>query len=289
MAYYHIKIELSEKDKNGNNETKYQVDIQSEEDVLVKFLIPFQKLKTFRVNGYFIKPTSVNRLVVTTSTQSADDIVNILDKKFEEINNDSSLIFLSLGHSHEQAIENNEYVIEVTDELLEKANVMIKSAVTNSQITKNYESTNQSSNKVFIVHGRDNTAKIEVARFIEKLGLQAIILHEQSDNGLTIIEKIEQYSIVSYGIVLYTDCDEGRLKGSQDLQARARQNVIFEHGFLISKLGRNRITALVKGKIEIPNDLSGVVYTTMDDYDGWKLKLMKELANVGFDIDFSKA
>ena len=140
----------------------------------------------------------------------------------------------------------------------------------------------------FVFHGRDNTAKTEVARFIEKLGLQAIILHEQSDNGLTIIEKIEQYSNVSYGIVLYTDCDEGRLKGSQDLQARARQNVIFEHGFLISKLGRNRITALVKGNIEIPNDLSGVIYTTMDDYDGWKLKLMKELANVGFDIDFSK-
>ena len=113
-------------------------------------------------------------------------------------------------------------------------------------------------------------------------------MHEQSDNGLTIIEKIEQYTNVSYGIVLYTDCDEGRLKGSQDFQSRARQNVIFEHGYLIAKLGRQRVTALVKGNIEIPNDLSGVVYTPMDNYDGWKLKLGKELASVGFDIDFNK-
>ncbi|GAB3474492.1 TIR domain-containing protein [Polaromonas eurypsychrophila] len=48
--------------------------------------------------------------------------------------------------------------------------------------------------KVFIVHGRDNEAKQEVARFIEKIGLQSIILHEQASAGMTIIEKIERYA-----------------------------------------------------------------------------------------------
>lgn len=43
--------------------------------------------------------------------------------------------------------------------------------------------------KVFIVHGRDNEAKQEVARFIEKIGLQSIILHEQASAGMTIDRK----------------------------------------------------------------------------------------------------
>jgi hypothetical protein len=63
--------------------------------------------------------------------------------------------------------------------------------------------------KVFIVHGHDDLLKNEVARFIEKLGLKAIILHEQASSGNTIIEKIEEHSNVGFGIVLYTPCDIG--------------------------------------------------------------------------------
>ena len=68
------------------------------------------------------------------------------------------------------------------------------------------------SNNVFIVHGRDDLLKVEVARLIEKLGLSAIILHEQPNSGKTIIEKIEEYTNVGFGIVLYTPCDIGGSK-----------------------------------------------------------------------------
>lgn len=44
------------------------------------------------------------------------------------------------------------------------------------------------SNKVFIVHGHDNEAVQELARCLEKAELDAVVLHEQPDNGLTIIE-----------------------------------------------------------------------------------------------------
>lgn len=49
------------------------------------------------------------------------------------------------------------------------------------------------SNKVFIVHGHDEAVKESVARFLEKCGFEAIILHEQADGGRTIIEKIVCY------------------------------------------------------------------------------------------------
>lgn len=144
-------------------------------------------------------------------------------------------------------------------------------------------------NSVFIVHGRDNEAKTEVARYIENLGLKPIILHEQASGGKTIIEKIESYSDVGYAIVIYTPCDVGALKGEEDcLKPRARQNVIFEHGYLYGKIGRNNVCALVKSEVDKPNDMSGVVYTDMDKNGGWKIELARELKSSGYKIDMNK-
>jgi len=139
--------------------------------------------------------------------------------------------------------------------------------------------------KVFIVHGRDNEAKQEAGRFIEKLGLEAIILHEQASEGMTIIEKIERYSNdADFALVLYTACDHGRGVHEPNAQPknRARQNVVFEHGYLMAKLGRENICSLVKGDIETPNDISGVVYVAMDSNGAWKLEVSKELKACGY-------
>jgi len=142
--------------------------------------------------------------------------------------------------------------------------------------------------KVFIVHGRDNEAKQETARFIERLGLKAIILHELANKGQTIIEKIEENSNVGFAVVLYTPCDEGKAKTESELQSRARQNVVFEHGYIMAKIGRKNVCALVKGKVEKPNDISGVVYIDMDSYGAWKNELVKEMKECGYNIDVNK-
>jgi predicted nucleotide-binding protein len=143
-------------------------------------------------------------------------------------------------------------------------------------------------NKIFVVHGQNNEAKLEVARFIEKIGFEPIILHEQASSSKTIIEKIEAYSDVGFGVVIYTPCDVGA-KSSEpiELKGRARQNVVFEHGFLIGKLGRSNVCPLVKGNIETPNDISGIVYTAMDTAN-WQLELAKELRAAGYTVDMNK-
>lgn len=155
--------------------------------------------------------------------------------------------------------------------------------------SKDLKKENIDTNKIFIVHGHDELAKLDIARFVEKMGLEAIILHEQVTSGATIIEKIEKYSNVMFGIVLYTPCDIGSKKNEEsNLSARARQNVVFEHGYLIGKLGRGNVSALVKGTIELPNDISGIVYIQMDDNKAWKIALASELKNAGYSIDFNK-
>lgn len=141
--------------------------------------------------------------------------------------------------------------------------------------------------KVFVVHGRDNESKQEVARFLTTLGLEPIILHEQASSGMTIIEKIERYTNdADFALVLYTPCDHGRGVHETKVspRSRARQNVVFEHGYLMAKLGRENVCALVKGDIETPNDISGVVYVPLDDYGGWKNEVKKELKACGYEL-----
>lgn len=136
--------------------------------------------------------------------------------------------------------------------------------------------------RIFIVHGHDNEAKVEVARLIEQQKLQAIILHEQPDLGLTIIEKIEKYGDVGFAIILYTPCDEGKIRTGERYNDRARQNVVFEHGYFLAKLGRDRVCALVKGDIERPSDLDGILYTQMEG--DWKYRLIRELKSAGYAV-----
>lgn len=143
--------------------------------------------------------------------------------------------------------------------------------------------------KVFIVHGHDNEAKEKVARFISKLGFDPIILHEQASSSRTIIEKIEDYGAVGFAIILYTPCDIGKVNNNDiELTPRARQNVVFEHGYFIGRIGRPNVLALVKGDIETPNDISGVVYTKLDSDDAWHLRVAKELHAAGYNVDMSK-
>ena len=142
------------------------------------------------------------------------------------------------------------------------------------------------SRKVFVVHGHDEGARESVARFLEKLGFKAIILHEQANQGRTIIEKIEANSDVSFAVVLLTGDDEGRKKGGDEMRSRARQNVILELGYFVGILGREHVCALKRGDVEIPSDFGGVVYEQFDDNGGWKAALGKELEAAGHSIDW---
>lgn len=141
-------------------------------------------------------------------------------------------------------------------------------------------------NRFFIVHGHDEAARESVARFLEKLGLTPIILHEQANSSLTVIEKLERNSDVGFAVVLLTPDDLGNKRELQaDLIPRARQNVLIELGYFVGKLGRGKVCALRVGDTEIPSDFSGVVYTDMDKAGAWRTKLAQELNVAKFTIN----
>lgn len=211
---------------------------------------------------------------------------------FEKIHYSPMVMYANMHDSeYQQAYEKG---LELAGAVLESMIDEIKefweedkqsSTVTNPQIN-----TPAKANKIFIIHGRDNSARDAVARFLEQLKLEAIILHEQPNQGRTIIEKFEDYADVKFAVVLLTPDDEGALKEqNHKYESRARQNVVFEFGYFIGKLGRENVCALVKGNIEKPSDCDGIIYIPLDDNHGWKFQLLRELNAAGFKVDANQA
>ena len=143
--------------------------------------------------------------------------------------------------------------------------------------------------KIFVVHGHDSEMLSAIESFILKLGLRPVILRNQPSRGRTIVEKIEDYSEVSSAVVLLSPDDTAYPRGasSSDAKFRARQNVIFELGFFIGKLGRHNVIAVHRTdeRFEMPTDYEGVIFTPYDEGGGWKLALAKELQAIGFEFD----
>jgi predicted nucleotide-binding protein len=144
--------------------------------------------------------------------------------------------------------------------------------------------------KIFVVHGHDQGSKEAVARYLGKLGLQPIVLHELPDQGRTIIEKFEHHADVGCALVILSPDDVGFEKNNTSVQeGRARQNVIFEMGFFVGRLGRKNTFVLLQKGVTRPSDIDGVLYISMDDDATWRMRLVGELKAAGMDVDANKA
>jgi len=146
------------------------------------------------------------------------------------------------------------------------------------------------SRRVFVVHGHDEGVKQAVARIMEKLELEPIILHELPDKGRTIIEKLEEETNVAFAVVLMTADDLGGPKtmSPDSYSPRARQNVLVELGLFLGKLGRSHVSVLFQPGIEMPSDYAGVLYTPLDPGGAWHFKLAKEINAAGISINLNK-
>ena len=145
--------------------------------------------------------------------------------------------------------------------------------------------------RVFIVHGHDEVLKESVARYVgQSLNLTPVILHEQPNSGRTIIDKFEGVaSDVGFAIVLLSGddlCSPGSDVSSSPT-ARPRQNVVFELGFFVAKLGRKLVAVLYREGVEIPSDYQGVAYIPFDTAGAWRIILAREMVAAGLPIDIN--
>ena len=271
---YQVFLEVRNLTGDKKNKQLFEFDKTEKSQLVDELIIPYLKKEDFQFDGYFLSAENVVRFVVKTTEIPVDEIVD-----FENSQNPPGFFIFT---TREMVVLGDQNTNNITQDIFKECREILS---LQNITTKQSKITYIDKNKVFIVHGHDDAVKFSVARFLEKLKLTPVILHEQASGGATIIEKIEQHSNVGFGIVLYTPCDLGKAKDHSELNFRARQNVIFEHGYLIGKLGRTNVCALVKDNVEKPNDISGVVYINYDSDSGWQSQVLKELKNSGYHID----
>lgn len=220
----------------------------------------------------------------------------LLKQSFDNPNNEycqqyegSGMRLMFLGHvdlikNYKDELDKK---INYIENLIEKIPLLpsIEEEVPKKEIMKD------KSKNVFIVHGHDTFIRTQAELFVREIDFNPIVLFKQVNQGATIIEKIERESKdIAFSIVLYTSCDLGndKEKVSETLNPRARQNVVFEHGYMCALLGRQKVCALVEQGVEIPGDLSGVVYIEYDEKGAWKVSIAKEMQAAGLDVDLNK-
>jgi predicted nucleotide-binding protein len=122
--------------------------------------------------------------------------------------------------------------------------------------------------RAFVVHGHDEIALLQLKNYLQnRLGwAEPIVLREQPNCGRTLIEKFEDFAGgIDYVFVLLTPDDPMATKTGIEPR-RSRQNVVFELGYFFAHLGRRsgRIIVLHKGPNELPSDIQGVAWVSVD-------------------------
>ena len=147
------------------------------------------------------------------------------------------------------------------------------------------------SRKVLIVHGNNETVRESCARFLKRLELKPITLHEKPNAGKTIIERFENDADIAFAVVLLAADEIGGSKKSDFFaqNSPARRNVMFEFGYLIGKLGRSNVCALIESGVELPPDFKGALFVAIDGEGNWKFNLARKITAAGIDVDLNNA
>ena len=275
--YYHVRI--TAKSNIGNDELKLDL---SKEQLTERFLIPYENGTVITVNGKSIEPNDIERIKINKTN---DNSSRLLPQIRAERNANGVMVPIS-----------DEWFVtdkgaDMTDELISGPPGYKKSDDVNGSNGMEVVEIMPENNKIFVVHGHDKEMKQTVARTLEKLDLEPVILHEQPNRGRAIIDKFEDCSeAISFAIILLSPDDKGCKKNNfpGSAKLRARQNVILELGYFIGKLGRTKVLVLFKDEpdFEHPSDFVGVLYTSFKD--GWELEMVKELQSCGYDVDANK-
>lgn len=266
MSYYHVRIRYKDPENNYDT-TDYELDLLDEE---AKILGEQYEEGRVLFKGKWI------------------DVANIKEIEILEA--------LSKSTSYYPSLTPATIFYGTRTNITSVTRQFIKSYPKKEEISKKHEKPKQPLSKnIFIVHGLDDKPKLELARMLEKLGFNVIILSEQPNKGRTIIEKLEQETIdIGYVFVILTPEDV-----IADLpippppppyppfqfKHRARQNVILELGYFVGKIGRNRVCCLYKGDIELPSDIHGVLFKKFEkSVEECFKSILEELKAAGYEI-----
>jgi predicted nucleotide-binding protein len=266
-VFYHARIVCKPERAKDSAQSATELDMTSD-DLLSKIARPFVEHKQFICGGMVVTSDRVQQVRFSKTEQSSKELAPFIEARrrmngvvvFSPAEND--VIWEGEDITRE--------ILETAEQRHEHRNATVKT------MTK--------SDRVFVVHGHDEAAVDQTEILIRRFGLTPIILRDAPSAGRTVIEKFEAYAGVGAAIVLLTPDDLGGVDAAH-LLPRARQNVIWEWGYLVSKLGRPNVICLYKGTVEIPSDLHGLITIHIaDDVRDSSEEIRRELRAAGYEV-----
>jgi predicted nucleotide-binding protein len=303
MPYYHVYI--SEVDE------VHELDL-SRENLLRYIVEPYLKNEEFMCSGSRIDPSEVDKIKISQTEKLSKELIPEARPKY------ASILGMVSGLSDEEIImkEGKDVARQFITHLPRTAK------------QKPSKASQRPHKDIFIVHGRDHTPMKELKTMLLEFGLNPVVLHEQPSGSRTIVEKLEKYSRVGFAFVLLTPDDAGycqyekrvlsedyarrirltlqrlrtlvkkehelsvaaAMKGFVEvLRGRARQNVVFEFGYFVGLLDRDRVCCLYKGDVELPSDMHGIIYISYKQtLSEVKDEITKELKAAGYKLNVKK-
>lgn len=241
------------------------------------------KRKGDKVSPYFIKV--IKEFLIENSLKGFNDLYDLLWCVYEETQEKSILDYILQAITEDDDVDIGKIskIIELCQDVSTQWNDLtlmhnINNTISNLKqkgirLNKEFSKTKKLGimeiNKLrpFIVHGHNELLKIQLKDYLQnKLKTEEpVILSQKPNKGLTIIDKFEKHgNEVDVAFILLTEDD---LAGKEEtsLKNRARQNVIFELGYFVGLLGRERVIVIIKGDIEIPSDIYGLLYIQLEN------------------------
>ncbi|HEY4712982.1 MAG TPA: nucleotide-binding protein [Aquirhabdus sp.] len=266
--YYQVLIETNEKVDESTNKQYFELDKPNLADIEAYIVAPYLRKEELQFDGQTIKFREIKRILIKETQKTTTELV-----RFES----TQVLGNFLTITQIDILSYKEHAKDITTTVFNRMLSAIL-AKPNTPLVQAAKQTDHA--KVLLVHSKDHLAKDVAVTFLEKLGISSIILHEQMRGEKTILEKIEENVNIGFAIVLYTPT-------GFELKPRAQQHIVFEHGYLIGKLGRRKVCALVKSNVETPLQSNGVIYVPLDVQNAWHQTLANELTRAGFHIDLN--
>jgi predicted nucleotide-binding protein len=119
-----------------------------------------------------------------------------------------------------------------------------------------HEAASTQKKRIFLSHGHNELLRLRLKDFLlTRLKLEALVLQDLPNSGLTVVEKLERTAERCFFAVILMTRDDDQADGN----VRARQNVIHELGFLQGKYGRQNVVLLAERGVELFSNISGII------------------------------
>ena len=271
LPKYHIYVEYAEPEKSG---VRFNV---SQEELDRTFATPFAAGQPFWFMGRLLNPIKVNKIVLFWSHATADKLL---------LPNQENLI----------AAKDKKYLIEsIVKGKVKGAYVCTEKflPITPKNRSLSQSATSASGNlsrRIIVVSGADREMKQALTGALTKLSLMPLVMCEEPNQGKKIVENFSRdYADVGFAVVLLSPDDFAYATNevATKRKLRPQQDVVFELGFLLGKLGKDNVIVFWRECVnfESPIDLEGMKVTAFDDQDSWKLALIRELTNCGYTVN----